>query len=96
MKRWNFALEGNFASQKFTTYHLSYLSYDFVPGRFFRFLLRQQQSYQAKTGVSEFITLHYVLNLNCYNKTHNQNYTGQQKFSRDKTLLAKLAKIYTS
>ena len=41
-----------------------YLCYDFVPGRFFRFLLRQQQSYQAKTGVPEFITLRYVLNLN--------------------------------
>ena len=66
VKRWIFALEGNFASYKFTNYHLSYLSCDFVPGRFFWFLLRQQQSYQAKTGVSEFITLQlrYVLNLN--------------------------------
>ena len=59
-KRWIFALEINFLLVK-SSRPIIYVIFPMtVPGRFFRFLLHQQQSYQAKTGVSEFITLRYV------------------------------------
>ena len=62
VKHWFFALEENFACEKFMTYQSSYFSIISFPATFFHFVLWRQchQTKKEKTRVSELSTLHNV------------------------------------